>query len=318
MTALVAIENCPLDKVVTVSPEAVGVEGSSVYLYAGENITMESLLYALLLQSANDAAAAIAYEVAGGIDRFADLMNERASSLGLVDTHFKNPHGLDDEDHYTTARELAIIASEALKNDTFRRIVSTKRIIIPMQNGSSTRLLINHNRLLREYDDVIGVKTGYTKKCGRTLVSAAERDGVTLVAVTLCDGDDWRDHRAMLDYGFDLYEKVTLFDPDEPMFYIGVDGGTATSVGLKVRGDGTFALRKDRGKIAYEASFPFSVGSDIKEGQTLGKIVFYCGERKLGEFDLCTAGDARANTVLTERHMLWKRNASRNSSRARD
>ena len=210
MTALVAIENCPIDKMVTVSPEAVGVEGSSVYLKANEKISMESLLYALLLSSANDAAAAIAYEVAGGIPEFAELMNEKAKSLGLENTHFANPHGLDDAEHYTTARELALIARAALENETFSKIVSTKKKTISIHDGEESRLLVNHNRLLFEYDDVVGVKTGYTKKCGRTLVSAAEKDGVHLIAVTLSDGNDWVDHRAMLDYGYEKIECVTL------------------------------------------------------------------------------------------------------------
>ncbi|MBQ0124720.1 MAG: D-alanyl-D-alanine carboxypeptidase [Clostridiales bacterium] len=162
----------------------------------------------MMLQSANDAAAAIAYEIAGGISEFAEMMNAKARELGLENTHFSNPHGLDDTDHYTTARDLAALARYALENETFARIVSTKKITIKMHGGDTSRVLVNHNRLLRTYDDIIGVKTGYTKKCGRTLVSAAERDGVRLICVTLDDGDDWRDHRAMLDAGFDKYERV--------------------------------------------------------------------------------------------------------------
>ena len=162
MTAIVALENASLDKLVTVAPAASGVEGSSVYLYAGEEIAMETLLYALMLQSANDAAAAIAYDVAGGIESFAAMMNEKAAELGLTDTHFMNPHGLDDENHYTTAYELAKIAAYALENETFAEIVSTEKKLIPLHNSSASRLLVNHNRLLRQYDDIIGVKTGFT------------------------------------------------------------------------------------------------------------------------------------------------------------
>jgi D-alanyl-D-alanine carboxypeptidase len=187
---------------VTVPPEAAGVEGSSVYLKAGEKIKLEDLLYALMLSSANDAAAAIAISVSGSIDAFAELMNAKARELGLENTHFENPHGLDVEEHYTTAYELAKIAAYALENEMFAKIVSTVKHIVPASEGGYARALVNHNRLLREYDDIIGVKTGFTKKCGRTLVSAARRGGVTLVCVTLCDGDDWRDHRAILDYGF--------------------------------------------------------------------------------------------------------------------
>jgi D-alanyl-D-alanine carboxypeptidase len=200
MTALVALEHVSPDMLVTVDPRACGVEGSSVYLFANEQITMETLLYALMLQSANDAAEAIAYAVAGSIEGFADLMNQKADALGLTATHFDNPHGLDGDTHYTTAYELALIAAHAMENTLFAEIASTVKKEIPLHNGEASRLLINHNRLLREYDDIIGVKTGYTKKCGRTLVSAAQRDGVRLICVTLADSHDWADHRALLDY----------------------------------------------------------------------------------------------------------------------
>ena len=148
MTALVALGHLPLDTVVTVPKEATGVEGSSVYLKPGETYTLEALLYALLLQSANDAAEAIAYAVAGGVEPFATLMNEAAEELGLSDTHFENPHGLDGEAHYTTARELAVIAAKALENEDFAKIVSTRRYIFAATNGENPRTLINHNKML--------------------------------------------------------------------------------------------------------------------------------------------------------------------------
>ena len=198
MTALTALANAAPETVIRTAPEAVGVEGSSVYLSEGEELTLEQLLYALLLQSANDAAAAIAVGVGGSIAEFADLMNAQAQRLGLTDTHFANPHGLDADGHYTTARELAVITREALSHPLIRKIVGTRRATIPQGENPDARLLVNHHRLLRTYPDAIGVKTGFTKKSGRCLVSAAERDGVTLIAVTLNAPDDWRDHTAML------------------------------------------------------------------------------------------------------------------------
>lgn len=201
MTALVAIESASLEATVDISDDAIGTEGSSLYLKKGERMTMGDLLFGLMLRSANDAAAAIAYEISGSIEAFADKMNEKAESLGLTDTHFTNPHGLDDKEHYTTARELAIITGEALKNDTFLQIVSTKKQIITNSDGES-RLLINHNKLLNMYENTIGVKTGFTKKSGRCLVGAAERDGVRLITVTINAPDDWKDHIALFDYGF--------------------------------------------------------------------------------------------------------------------
>ena len=207
MTALVALEALPLDTRVTIPAEAAGIEGSSVYLKADEVYTLEALLYALLLQSANDAAEAIACAVAGSVTAFADMMNTRAATLGLSNTHFDNPHGLDSATHYTTASDLAIIACAALENADFYKIVSSRRYSFCGLNGENPRTLINHNKLLYLYDGAVGVKTGFTKKCGRCLVSAAERDGVLLVAVTLDAPSDWSDHTKLLDYGFLRIER---------------------------------------------------------------------------------------------------------------
>lgn len=169
---------------------------------------MEELLYALLLSSANDAATAIALEVGGVIDSFAVMMNEKAEQIGLCDTHFTNPHGLDDEEHYTSAYDLAVLSAHALENGISGGLFQpTVRL---SARAKALRHLLNHNRLLKLYDDALGVKTGYTKTSGRCLVSAAERDGVRLVAVTLSDPDDWKDHTRLLDYGFNCYSSVKL------------------------------------------------------------------------------------------------------------
>ena len=169
MTGLLALETEDPQTLVTVSPKAVGVEGSSVYLYQNEQLTVEDLVYAVMLESANDAAAAVAIHVAGSIEAFAELMNRKAESLGMTHTHFSNPHGLDAADHYTTARDLATLARYALQNEEFRTVVSTKRRVIPLRGNEGARLLLNHNRLLRSYSGAIGVKTGFTKKSGRCL-----------------------------------------------------------------------------------------------------------------------------------------------------
>ena len=210
MTALVALEALPLDTEITVPAEATGVEGSSVYLKAGEVYTLEALLYALLLQSANDAAEVIACAVAGNVPAFAQLMNDKVAALGLADTHFENPHGLDSAEHYTTANDLAKIACAALENRDFYTIVSSRRYAFCGVNGENQRMLINHNKLLYLYDGAVGVKTGFTKKCGRCLVSAAERDGLLLVAVTLDAPSDWSDHQKLLDYGFSRLERRVI------------------------------------------------------------------------------------------------------------
>ena len=232
MTALVVSEELPLDKVVAVPDEAVGVEGSSVYLSAGELLSVRELLLALLLESANDAAVALAVAAAGSVEAFAELMNRKAAELQLKNTHFTNPHGLYDEEHYTTARELALITAEALKVKELREIFATKSAAIPRgataetPEGEGKRYLRNHNKMLSLYDGALGVKTGFTKKTGRCLVSAAERDGMTLICVTLGAPDDWNDHSSLLDHGFSSYARVTLYEKGEMRIPYALTGGS--------------------------------------------------------------------------------------------
>ena len=225
MTAFVALRSAELDRAVEVSAQAAGIEGSSVYLYPGEKLTLEELLYAMLLESANDAAAAIAIALSGSVEAFAAEMNACAAELGLTDTHFTNPHGLWDEDHYTTAAELAHITRATMTYPAFRTMVATYKKTIPLNQTEGVRLLINHNKLLKLSPDVIGVKTGYTKKSGRCLVSAAERNGVTLIAVTLDAPDDWQDHLQMLDYGFSRLTHYAFGEAAELCYTLPVAGG---------------------------------------------------------------------------------------------
>ena len=196
LTALVVIERCKLEDTVFIESKHVDVEGSSMYLVPGETLTVRELLYGLLLASGNDAATALAYHTAGDIDAFADLMNEKAASLGCSSSNFTNPHGLNSDRHYSTAGDLAIIAATVMENDTLSDIVSTKSVTI------SSRSYTNHNKLLWTCDGALGMKTGYTSMAGRTLVSCAERDGIRLICVTLNDPDDWDDHINLYDWGF--------------------------------------------------------------------------------------------------------------------
>ncbi len=213
MTALVAAELLSPDDYVKVPKDAAGIDGSSIYLEAGETVSVKTLLYGLMLESGNDAATALAVLSCGSVDAFAEKMNEKAQSLGLTSTHFTNPHGLPDDSHYTTAYELAVIASAALENKTVAEAVSTQNAIVGGENGEKKRYFTNHNKLLRLYDGACGVKTGFTKAAGRCLVSAAERDGTLLIAVTLGCPDDWNAHTAMLDYGFDNFRSASIL-PD--------------------------------------------------------------------------------------------------------
>ena len=291
MTALVAVESLPLDTTVEITAESVGVEGSSIYLTEGETLTLEALLYALLLESANDAATAIAVAVAGSTEAFAEKMNARGASLGLTDTHFVNPHGLDAEEHYTTAYELALITREALQNPTLRRISETSRKTIPLRGEDGVRLLLNHNKLLTTYEGCIGGKTGYTKKTGRCLASAAQRDGVTLIAVTLNAPDDWHDHTTMLDYGFALYESISLCDAgffSAPLWLV---SGRQEYVMAENTAALAVPLRRDHGSITCVVELPRFDFAPVTAGQELGRLRFFeqmhdGTERELGSVPL--------------------------------
>ncbi len=201
MTALIVIENCRLDETVTVPAEAVGVEGSSVYLKKGDKYTVEELLYGLMLRSGNDAATALAIHTAGSVKNFVEMMNYRAETMGLNDTHFVNPHGLHDDNHYTSAYDLCKIGCFAMKNDVFAKIVGTKKVTVG--KGELTRVWCNKNKILSLYDGGNGIKTGFTKAAGRCLIASAERDGVTVVSVVLNRGDMFNDCMNLMDRAFD-------------------------------------------------------------------------------------------------------------------
>lgn len=275
MTALVALELAAPDTEITVDPAAVGVEGSSVYLCAGERLTLEHLLYALLLESANDAAAAIAIGLCGSIEAFAAAMNEKAAALGLRNTHFTNPHGLDHAEHFTTAKELALIARALLKNDLLQQIVATRKITVPHAQSEGGRLLVNHNKLLRTFEGCIGIKTGFTKRSGRCLVSAAERDGVTLIAVTLDAPDDWNDHRTLLEYGFTRFRHVTLCEADAFRFSLPIVGGEGQNfVLIGNRAAAAMTLPADIGAIDPTLECRRFEFAPVKKGDLLGRLLF--------------------------------------------
>lgn len=207
MTATVALERGDPDA--AYDPESVcGVEGSSIYLRAGEVLTLRELLYGLMLESGNDAAEAVAVCVGGTKENFVSMMNEKAEQLGLSSTHFDNPHGLSSETHYTTAKELAVLSAYALRNETFRAIVSTKSYTIPERENCAARYFSNHNRLLRSLPSCTGVKTGYTAASGRCLVTSAETDDGRFVAVTLNDRRDFSDHKVLLNYAAEQYTTL--------------------------------------------------------------------------------------------------------------
>ncbi len=272
MTALVAIENSSLSDVVEVDESAIGTEGSSAYLRYGDVLTMEELLYALLLRSANDAAVAIACHVGGCAEGFADMMNARAKALGLENTHFTNPHGLDDKEHYTTASDLAVIAAEALRNDIFKKICSTyKKSFV---RDDKTLLYVNHNKLLNMYDGALGMKTGYTKKSGRCLVGAAERDGLTFITVTLDAPDDWNDHKELFDFGFAALERIEFARAEDYTYSLPVIDGRTDNVELSNEsGCSVIVSRGDHKTKEYIKLTKFAA-APIKKGEIFGEVIF--------------------------------------------
>lgn len=284
-TALVAIENLPLDKIVKIPKEAVGTEGSSAYFKEGEEISVEGLLFALLLRSANDAAVALAIEVAGSTEDFALLMNGRALDIGLTDTNFKNPHGLHDEEHYTTAHDLAILSAEAMKNDTFCNIIKEKKKTVT--TNLTTHIFVNHNKLLSRFEGAIGVKTGYTKNAGRCLVGAAKRDGVTLISVTLDAPSDWSDHEKMLEYGFSLLENRVLLskkDFNYTLPVLGAENGATVTVSPAYAVSAQ--LLKTEEAPSAEVRLSRYLAAPLQEGDEVGEVVFKSGEKIIASVPL--------------------------------
>ena len=299
MTALIALEECVGSEVVRVDDSAIGVEGSSAYLRQGDELTMEELTYALLLQSANDAAVAIACHIGGSVDAFADIMNKRAESMGLTNTHFENPHGLDSKEHYTTAEDLAKIAATALKNPMFKEIASTYKKSFITEERSRT--YVNHNKLLNTYDGCIGVKTGFTKKSGRCLVGAAERDGLTFVTVTLDAPCDWQDHKNMLDFGYARLEKICFAEPFEYEYEIPVLDGECKTV--TVANKDAASMIRERGEADFESHVKLSrfVVAPINEGDILGEVIFTLEGEEYARVNLV----AMQSIAKNENKTLW-------------
>ena len=289
MTGLLACESGQLDETFTVPGDALRVEGSSMGLVAGEKLTLREITYGLMLESGNDAANTIAYLLAGSIQEFAENMNERAKALQLDHTHFMNPSGLDHSAHYTSALDLARLGAAAMNNAELRSIVSTYKIRVPYNGLPNGRLLINHNELLRMFDGVIGIKTGYTKRSGRCLVSCAQRGGVTLVVATLNGRDDWNDHMALLSGGFQTMSRFHLL-PVSPELTAHIAGGTAGTVHLTYDGSVSATLKNEEAaRIRMEVRIRHFTYAPIEKGQRLGTLAFSLDGNTVAETPLYAA-----------------------------
>ena len=302
MTALVVLESGhPMDEKVEILPDYTGAEGSSLYLKAGERLTIETLLYGLLLHSGNDAAQALALFCAGSTEKFAEQMNRKAGQLEMRDSHFANPSGLDQEGHYSTAYDMALLARACLKNETLKKIVSTRSVHM------EGRSFVNHNKLLWQYPGCVGLKTGYTQQAGRTLVSAAERDGTTLIAVTLRAPDDWKDHRTLLDWGFQHCQVVQLAVAGERIALVPVEGSLLPMTWVRAADD-LFAAVLSEEKLSRRIELEHQrISAPIRSGERAGQLICLLDGQLAGKTMLVFEGAADCRVPRTGPMVhLWK------------
>ena len=283
MTAIIALENdCEREVKFTYSMVA---EGSSMYLQVGDVLKLSELVKGMMMVSGNDAANAIAVAVGGSKEGFADLMNEKARQIGMKDTHFVTPSGLDDEEHYSTAYDMALLCSYAMKNEKFREIVSQKSMKVEFVSPENkVQTYVNHNKLLSLYDKCIGIKTGFTKKAGRTLTSCAESDGVRLIAVTLNDGDDWNDHISMYEYGFSQMEKRSFSEGTE----VSVVGSKKQNIKVVPRDTCEVTVSKDT-EVERRIYMPQFLYAPVERGEEVGEIEYCTDGRVLAKSRLVAA-----------------------------
>ncbi|MFF0826859.1 D-alanyl-D-alanine carboxypeptidase family protein [Brevibacillus sp. NPDC003359] len=307
MTAIVAIEMGKLDAQVTVPPQAVGVEGSSIYLKNGEKLTLEELLYGLMLRSGNDAAVTIATHIGGSVPGFTYLMNEKAAMIGMEHTNFTNPHGLDDSNqHYSTPEDMAKLSAYALHNPVFRQIVSTKVKDISWEGEQWDRRLLNKNKMLHLYNGADGVKTGYTKLAKRCLASSATRDGRQLATITLNASDDWNDSSKLMDWGFanyplkELVKKGQEVKPDTP---VTLEAGTH----LVTTNAFQYPLQAAEAEgIHKRVIMGESMVTPKMNGQLAGFLQLYLKEKMIGQVPLLVSVDAPTLAVPQVSRSMWQ------------
>ena len=298
MTALVVCEHCNVLDRVRIPAEAVGIEGSSLYLREGEVLTVQDLLYGLMLHSGNDAAVALAIYCGGTVEGFAELMNDKARALGLENTHFVNPHGLDAAEHYSTASDLAVLAAYAMEDPIFRQTVSTKTVT------AGERSLRNHNKLLWQVDGAEGVKTGFTKAAGRILVSSASRNGRRLVAVTINAPDDWNDHAQLLEEGFSRYELRQIVAAGECIGTLDVVGGDGSQVSLMAAEGFFFPVAEDE-TVTLGIPGPGFVYAPVVEGADAGSARICVEGHRVGGVAVRYGKTVELSTE--EEQSLWER-----------
>lgn len=289
MTAIIALENSDIQDKVTISKNATLAPPVKMHLQQGEELTLEQLLYALLMQSSNDAAVAIAEKVGGSVENFCLMMNKKAMELGCTDTEFVTPNGLDKGNHHSTAKDMALIGAYAIKNEEFIRISNTQNV--SFTSNKKNYSIVNKNQLLNSYNGAIGIKTGFTGKAGHCFVGAAKRGNVTLVSVVLASGwgtagkaKKWSDTREILNYGFDNYKKYSIIGDNTD---ICVDKAKVSKTVLEYKNSIELLLNEnERNSIKFENSVPDMIEAPINEGDKIGIGKIYVGNEKVAEVDI--------------------------------
>ena len=305
MTALLTIERGDLHKTYVAKDEDVRIEGTSIGLKEGDRITLETLVQGMLLESGNDSANVSARVIGKSKDKFVSLMNQKAKEIGMEDTQFKNPSGLTEEGHFSTAYDMALLGSFAIKNKQFRDICSLSSIRVSYGNPEYQRTFKNHNKLLNSVEGAFGIKTGFTKASGRCLVSAAERDGVTLVAVTLSAPDDWNDHKKLFEYGF---EKVKIYEMDFDTEKIEIDvvGSDNKKIGVKLKNKLTYTAIDEEMNPETVVLCDKFLYSGVKKDDRVGCVkVFSENGKYLCESDLVSTENAPMNFTEKEKEMSF-------------
>ena len=306
MTALITLESGDLDRPFTVDSMAVRVEGTSMGLRERDTVTRRALCFGMLLPSGNDAANAAAVNIAGSLSAFAELMNRRAAQIGMTGTHFVTPSGLDADGHYTTAYDMALLTSEALRNKDFREICGLKSAKVEFGSPAAAHTLRNSNKMLSMYDGCIGVKTGFTDNAGRCLVTAAERNGCTVIAVTLHAPDDWNDHKELLDLGF---SRVKPFTVQTEAFAVETAGGTSDTVPVSAGENPVLGLTADEAdRLTVSYNMPAFVYAEVCKGDTIGYADVKLGDSLLKRVPLRADEDVeRAEPVSGEFERLIRK-----------
>ena len=297
MTAIVALENGNVDDTVVVGQNASGVEGSSIWLSVGEKMTLSDMLFGLMLASGNDAAVAIAEHIGGSVESFVEMMNEKAREIGAYNTQFVNPNGLPADGHYTTAYDLALISAYAMQNAYFREIVKTEYKTIPWEGHEWDRVVKNKNKILWNYDGGNGIKTGYTQAAGRCLCAAAERDGMQLISVVLNAPDMFGDTMALLDQGFEEYQRYRVIEAGTYMGDVAVEKGTEEYFSVYTQQDVYYPLTEDEiSQLEKRLYVVDKLEAPVYAGQKVGFVDIWVGDNKIYSEDLLASCDIGENS----------------------